>query len=147
MSGDDGRLRLDEVMRRMRNVTAQSEWLPPKMSKAEVADLLRRSDALGDCVPEPEEIDTVAGRVADHIAYLRMRTLFEQLRDGSCSDPEATKAEVVSWLHDEQDRWRSVTVAALGLPVRKMTGFRDHHVVVQLDGITVDPTCGPRTAR
>ena len=55
--------------------------------------------------------------------------------------------EQTRWIHEEQDRdaaERRATLAALGVPVRTMTGFGDHHVIVQVDGITVDPTSGPR---
>ncbi len=141
---------LDEVMRRMtRMAGTNSTHLPmwPRTSREEVAAVLRRSYALGDCGPEPEDIDAEAGRVADFVTWHRVHQLSKQLRDGTCGEPEAARAEILDWIHEEQDRdaaERRATLAALGVPVRTMTGFGDHHVIVQVDGITVDPTSGPR---
>jgi hypothetical protein len=142
-------LNLDEVMRKITRVAANGSMLRefvdhverlPRMSRDEVAAILRRSDALGDCGPEPEDIDAEAARVADFMSGHRALHLLRQMRDGTCSDPEAAKAEILGWLQEEQGRDAAARRAAIGLAVRTMTDLGEHHVIVQMDGVTMDPT-------
>ena len=115
-------------------------------SKEEVAAILRHAESLGDC--GPEDIDAAAALVAHRLNGERALGLLQGLRDGTCGDRDAANSEVLTWIHEERARARKAMVAECGLPVRRVGDVdeHEHHIIVQLDGVTMDPS-HPGSAR
>jgi len=112
------------------------------IGKEEIAAVLRAGEDLGDCVPE--NIDEMASAIAHQMAGAHVLELARELRDSVCRDPAGARAELLAWIHEEQARSRADRLASLGaggLPVRMWHGGGDHHVVVQMDGVVLDPSC------
>jgi hypothetical protein len=110
-------------------------------SKEEVAAVLRHAESLGDCGPEPEDIDAAADRVAHRLNGERALGLLQGLRDGTCGDREAATAEVLAWIREEQARTWKAMVAESGLPVMSARDLAaHHHIIVESDGVTMDPS-------
>ena len=97
------------------------------MTYEEIVAALRRSDALGDCVPAG--IAKAARDLFDFQAHVQ---------------PTRPCPGCGTLLATWKPTGMSLRCPVCSHMVREKRGEPSHHVVVQLDGVTIDPSCPPR---